>query len=523
MATIATNLLKDQDEVYKQNMYDCFNKSNTIQHYAKCLGPMLLKQVKLESILKKTKKSNGNLYKKIWKRYAPEKFGVDYIYPQKTQFNFPFVNLTQTSVSEEIAYFFISVLKNIKQKTGPWFKLPDLNTTIKIESNKPFQENVVSKVSLLQNLVGNFLKSPLLSFKDNPLADDEQEPGDKESFANLDSSKDNEEPQLRILSPRLMPFFRHQKEPVSYFSPDILSMYEGGLNNFASIPSLLSVLEARDKNAWMSFFREITGMSDVLEALSSPEFAKILEKWKKSTKSQKRFYMKDTFDVFDRTVEDVLKILTDTQIGHINDNGYTFLNDAQLEYVYKEKKYDLPFHLDDYLSKTEEEKNSMLYEEILLMSSDNRGRVKRELANSTILAPYLGGTVLTTYLLAPTILSPSVFSYVILGPLIISPFVLSPYVFAPFILSPEVLTPLILNPAVFSPAVINPGVLSPSVLSPIALSPFILSPFVLSPSILSPSVLSPNILSPGVLNPAILSDGVLSPAILSPCALCKKR
>lgn len=537
LTLVATKLLKEQPDSFdKGPIYECFNTSTSTQSYAKCLGPMLVKKITLNNILK----YKFGRKKSLKKRFVNEKnIPLEDSSGQKFQ--------ADTSLSEDVAHFFTSLLKNIKQITGPWIKIPSVNENLSAKKKR----------NEIQSWLKKFLKSPLLVAKGEPHISDLQFVENlKKENENVDYVNDISEPNIRILSPRLMPFFKPvNQESLSILSPDFLSLYEGGSNSIASIPSLLNVMDKNDKTAWMDFFKELSGLTDTLEIMKSPEFKDILSRGKSSQKSQldttpyldaavpdsefvkvdassqrnvsdssERFFLNDAFNVLANTVEDVLHVLTSKQIDDLNQVGYTFLNVDQINFIFKENVADLLFDLDEYSLKTDEEKETMLFKEILLMSDAQLGykRVKRENANATILAPYIGGTVLTTYVGAPTILSPSVFSYIILGPLVLSPYILSPFLLSPFVLSPMVLTPLIFSPSLISPTVLSPVAFSPNVGSPLLLSPYILSPLVMSPSILSPSVLSPLILSPGVLSSAILSDGSLSPAILSPCILCKK-
>lgn len=547
LSVVATKLLKELPETArKEPIYECLKKAYSTQSYAICLRPLLFKKIKFKKTILKNKLVQK---KSVKKRFASEAVLPRYFLRPEFVLN----NESESenrSFSEEIAHCFISLLKSIKQKTGPWVKLPTIDVTSRLTIPDDMKtDSAKNRSEEIQNWIKKLLKSPLMLFKDEKFGSDEKISRRKREYSlSEDLWKGTDERAMRILSPRLTPFFKKTDGTPPILSPDFLSLYEGGSNSFASIPSLLNKMDVNDKNAWMQFFHEVTGMSDLLESMDSATIADAIT----ALDNRERFFMNDTFDFLANTVEDLIRVLTNGQLENLNAAGYTFMNIEQLNYVYKERKNDLSFDLDEYSKMNDDDKDTMLYEEILYMSGwkSGRRRAKRanvhhrffplnERANSqndgnvvkphadgtnpqgTILTPHIGGTVLTSTVGVPTMFTPVVFSNVIIGPVIVSPYVLSPFLFDPFILHPEVIQPFVLSPDVLSPTILSPGLLSPNIISPSLLSPHILSPLILSPNILSPSIISPGILSPGVLSPSILSDhSVLSPEILSPCVLC---
>lgn len=562
LAVVTTNLLKNQPTWYHENIFRCLNKTVSVKSYARCIVPMILRRKKRQIYENKTWNNSNSDNRRRKKRFfldiieeiRNQKWGEtknSYIRFPGTIQKLNSITVSTTTVESEytsttsetqndgqvslnhfdkfptdgIADTFYTFLRNIKRITGPWIKFPNITLSDNVESNLQLDNDQDLQTNALHAVLENFMKSPILILKDDPDRNLDLEINEPASHLQFNPTT-YPDTNKRILSPRMFHMFKEQREPESILSPDLFSMYEGGNNNVASIPTLLNFLSSKEKTAWMRVLNELTGTSDILKFLKSISFADLLSKSNITLDSGQTVSINKTFDILPNIIADLFSILSETQISKLNSDGYAFLNELQLDSIYKERKSSLKFNISDYNRKSDNDKELMLYDEILNLANGYR-RVKRQKVGGnngpTILTPFLGGTTLTTYLLSPTILSPSLFSYILLGPLVLSPFVFSPYVFGPFILSPEVLTPFIFSPFVLSPTILGPAVLSPNVFNSIVLSPYILSPSVLNPNIFSPPVLSATILSPGVLSPSIYSDGVLSDSILSPCLLCKKR
>lgn len=534
LAVVSTNLLKNQPVWYQDKISRCVNKTISIQSYARCISPMIIRRKKRQvsfKIKKRNRKTKRLNVITDERKNKEEDTNVLY----NKEFTLPPIDFFKTKQEKSfstdgIADVFYSFVKSIKQKTGPWFTLPNVTITNNGNRGDSNQEGTHNQApNSFLSTIESLMKSPILLMKQFPdnnfdftftpttVSQEQDSIIIPEDYANQN---------VRVLSPRVLHLLKSQQEINSVLSPDFFSMYEGGTNNVASIPSLLNLLSLKEKSAWMRFFSEITGVSDIFNVLKSLNYTELLYKSKISLDNGEAIFVNKTFDILTNVIGDVFKILTENQVNKLNDEGFTFLSGYQLDSIYKERKNSLQFDIEEYNRKTDEEKYSLLYQEILNLAS-GRQRVKRDKVGGnngvTILSPYLGGTTLTTYLLSPTILSPSSFSYLILGPLVLSPYIFSPYIFGPFILSPEVLTPFIFSPFAIAPTVLGPAVLSSNIFSPVVLAPYILCPTVLNPTIFSPSALSPTVLSPGVLSPSIFSDSVLSPSVLSPCLLCRKR
>lgn len=133
-----------------------------------------------------------------------------------------------------------------------------------------------------------------------------------------------------------------------------------------------------------------------------------------------------------KTLANLYKLFSPWQNDRLNQKGYWFMDAQQLNYVYGRQIFNesyLKFHVKRYLRLSDEEKQDMLYDWLLFGAKNSRQKRDEgegSQSNSTIrnadpaiLAPFVGGTTLVTYIEAPVILSPSVFSFVILGPFVL--------------------------------------------------------------------------------------------------------
>lgn len=524
MSVVVTNLLKHQPEWYQKEIWGCLKNANSVKSYARCVA-ILIKHSRVSV--------NGhiNKYTETTSAVTPEpnSFYTSNVRQKRVvneeRFTLPPAEEQESSTAttmppdksglQNFGESMLSLIQQIKAKHGSWFNLPksvqnnnDSRKHLHIQPD--FSKNVFTnhpKINEVYRAIKGLLTSPMVMLRDN------FEPVEMGHEFNLLSEDFN----VDVLSPRFLSMVGKSNHQ-SILSPDILNLDEGDRNNLLSLRNLFSKLEENERKPLMQFFSELTGAADIIRYMGSFEFAKILRLSKVDAGDGVSLPINSTFDVLNNTLEGVFKLMSTDQLLGLNANGYTFMNASQIYEVYGVQKSKLNSFINQFSKLSEAEKDERLMQEILDIAYPRR-RFKRQNSPPIILAPYVGGTVLTTYVLAPSILSPSVFSYVILGPLVLSPYILSPYVFGPFILSPEILTPFILSPFVLSPTVLSPIVLGPSILNPIVLSPFVLSPFVLSPSVLSPTALTPNILSPGVLGPGILSPVVLGPSVLSPSVL----
>jgi len=522
LTILVNDLLRTEPTMNQQAILTCISLSTNRYTYGQCIRSLLDKKISFLEKVRKVRKREVPFNRKLMRTIDKFMINSD-IGPVSTKRD----NFDVSSTFGDIGRLLTDLVKNSKvNKT--WFgsntvhdKIFPANTVKNDVKDLDFRQGA----SEITKLVHQLLESPLITLKQTlDVSKDDNLLLDLVKHSISDETTNNKT--MRLLSPRVFPMFESKGEEVSFLSPDILALYDNHKNpmhNF-SLPHLLHKFNTRDKQPWYDFFQEITGVADSMILLKSMG---IIDKLKNSKIDSGLSGIKLPFSAVYNVsegakVKDVYNRMSKEQIHDLNSRGYTFMEDHQLDFVYKEQT-DKSFMIQN-KNLTKEQREVELLKHVLreLGVFKNR-RSKRVPAPPCIVAPYVGGTTLTTYLLAPQILCPSVFSYIILGPLVLSPYVLSPYVMGPFILSPMVLTPFILSPYVLSPNILSPYVLSPSILNPIVLSPNILSPLVLSPGVLSPSVLSPNILSPGVLSPTILSDGVLGPAILSPCAMCKKR
>uniref|UniRef100_A0A1I7S4B7 Uncharacterized protein n=1 Tax=Bursaphelenchus xylophilus TaxID=6326 RepID=A0A1I7S4B7_BURXY len=341
---------------------------------------------------------------------------------------------------------------------------------------------------------------------------------------------------LNVLSPRFAPVMPDKAGATNMgMSPSFLSFYEddGNKNNIASIPKLLRMagMEKTDRDVMLGALMKASGVNNIVdEAMGFLENINFL-----SMKDE----VVDATEKIAEIYEELESSFNEKQNKHLEDHGFTFLEDNQLDQLYSRDELDFPkeaVNFSNYKNTSTAQKMEALWLTIEKIAFNNItdppspdahfrfNRHKRSLEVPSVLAPvvlapYMFAPALGLTVLGPVVLSPSVFSPLILNAAVLSPYVLSPGVGMPFILSPYLLSPYVLSPLVMAPFILTPYVLSPNVLNPYVLSPLILSPLVLCPDVLSPQVLGGGVLSPSVASPAVLTESALMASVLSPSFL----
>lgn len=547
LSTVATNLLKHRPDWLRRQIHDCIQKSTSIHSYSRCLVPLIkthqhatvddnIEEENQENTFNSFTSDGDMISKNQENNFNSFTFNGDIISNQLFQSMTPKPILsndhftlspaedekvtTEKPLLQKFGEIVLGMIQKAKAKHGPWFKFPKLD---QIRYRRSLDSDSVSDAPanpLLDELyedVNSVLSSPMVMLKNNF----DQNQNDQIS------SVPAEDITFDILSPRVMPLMDRGSDRISLLSPDILSFYEGGKNNFASLSNLLFKLSENERKPWVQFISEINGVADTMRYLKTTDFSKLLESFKINMGGL-QIPITSTFEILTNTLGDIIKLMTPSQMSNMNSKGYTYLNAFQIDKVYGKKWESLNMEPEKFSRLSEEEKDALLLQDILNLAYEGKRR-KRQTYYPSILTSFVGAPILRQRVLRPRILNPPVLSPNILGPLVLSPVILSPAVLSPFIFSPRLVSPPILSPNLIGPTILSPLVLSPLTVSPNVLSPFILSPFVLNPAILNPTVLTPNILapavlsarvlSPSVLGPRILSPGVMNPSILSPSAL----
>uniref|UniRef100_A0A8R1HI54 Uncharacterized protein n=1 Tax=Caenorhabditis japonica TaxID=281687 RepID=A0A8R1HI54_CAEJA len=336
---------------------------------------------------------------------------------------------------------------------------------------------------------------------------------------------------LKMVSPRIMSIVPEQEDDSLFnlLSPSLFSLHDEGegVEKLTSLPHLLKKLDNNGQNAWMDFIVEAAGVSDQVDK-TERTFREKKEKELRGADGVPLYFTKENATKIigqeEKTKIEVFEYLDQSydeqQKKALNDDGYAFLTEAQLEKLYgKGSPYNHTRALKKF-KRLRDDPEKFIEKDIRALAEAEKFRADRRadiVSSPFILSPltYASAPLSNTFI----VLSPLVLSPITLSPAVLGPIILSPWVFVPLILSPRVLSPLILNPLVFSPIILSPLVLHPLILVPGVFNPFILSPLVLSPFILSPQVFTPLILSPFALNPLILTPMVGSPLILSPFVL----
>ncbi|GMR62857.1 hypothetical protein PMAYCL1PPCAC_33052 [Pristionchus mayeri] len=341
------------------------------------------------------------------------------------------------------------------------------------------------------------------------------------------STKNRNDPNYKMLSPRFAPVLPDKYEGRGLLSPSILAFYKVSEDDtedqLVPLPSLLEAtgLQKKDRDSLLEMIMEVSGArSTVDEAV-------------KTLKNMNVFGVEGAFvdatKKIQETFAEVEKSFTRRQRFQMKRRKFTFLDKGQLTQVYQkqgireDQRED--FDLEEYSALSHKQREAALWKRIEIFAANTTevtiffGNCRIIVLNPTVLSPYMFSPVFGLTVLGPVVLSPSLFSPLILNPAVLSPYVLSPAVGMPFILSPYLLSPYVLSPLVFAPFILNPYVLSPNVINPYVLSPLILSPTVLCPDVLSPMVLGGAILSPAVGSPALFSKSTLMASVLSPSVL----
>uniref|UniRef100_A0A0N4ZLM5 Uncharacterized protein n=1 Tax=Parastrongyloides trichosuri TaxID=131310 RepID=A0A0N4ZLM5_PARTI len=242
----------------------------------------------------------------------------------------------------------------------------------------------------------------------------------------------------------------------------------------------------------------------------------------------------------ERRKELVNKMLTKEQQADYSSNGYSFLNEKQINILFDKNLFKEENERLTMLARlNKDELESRLEKQILdMVDSDVRKYNKREIQSGkednnefkngesnehfTILRPFaFSNNIGDPGFLEASILSPNAFLLELLSPEAVMFNLLNPRAFVASILSPNAIFSRILQPGFFraeilSPSAINSWVLSPDFFMAEVLSPKIMEARVLSPQYLFTEILSPGLLSPKVYSPDNAGLVVLSPFVLSP-------
>uniref|UniRef100_A0A1I8A0Q6 Reverse transcriptase domain-containing protein n=1 Tax=Steinernema glaseri TaxID=37863 RepID=A0A1I8A0Q6_9BILA len=345
---------------------------------------------------------------------------------------------------------------------------------------------------------------------------------------------------LRINSPRFLSISPEEnpENTVNILSPSILSLHDQGqgLENLTSVPKLLKGFDSKEREQWLNFIVEASGVSDAIRKMDVVKETMTGRQLPRDDKGNPYYITKEQAGRFlgsleERKIDVHLRLKRSyslEQIREMNSTGYTTLNKAQIHIMYGP---DSPYHCNatyhKFMQLSEDEMEQHILENVRMAAEMDSFNVReKDIIGSPIaLTPVIGAAgskiasqpmILSPVLLSPLIEAPAVFGILVLTPWLFVPVILSPRLMGSLILSPFVMSPVVLTPLMMHPVILSPGVMDPFILSPMAMTPFILSPVVLCPGVLSPLLMTPLILSPGVLSPFILSPLLLNPIIYSP-------
>uniref|UniRef100_A0A183C954 Aldedh domain-containing protein n=1 Tax=Globodera pallida TaxID=36090 RepID=A0A183C954_GLOPA len=381
---------------------------------------------------------------------------------------------------------------------------------------------------------------------------------------------------LPILSPRILPLLPEAKsedDGPNLLSPTMFSFHNEGIFSLPSLFGLISTSEA-DLVELLDLFLELAGASralDKIEAQIEP---------RRSVVERQLYPTVLKLEKMERKWEKVRGTFSNVQKRHLDESGYTFLENTQFrkllgrtakgvqligEYIF-DAQIDLSI-LDESLL----EQNIFRIARIEDNEEAGKRVAKRELPGDqsakppdllfrvrskslsqdselSKMHPFLftnklrqGPVVVNGAVLAPraffaTLSSPNFMTINLLSPMAFTASVLSPRAMATSILSPTAFTANVLNPNALWSEVLSPKFFHTNVLSPRALAALVLSPRTMLAEVLSPKliearvlnpgtfyigVLGPNILQPRVLSPSNFGITVLNPNILSPSILSK--
>uniref|UniRef100_A0A914HY62 Uncharacterized protein n=1 Tax=Globodera rostochiensis TaxID=31243 RepID=A0A914HY62_GLORO len=334
---------------------------------------------------------------------------------------------------------------------------------------------------------------------------------------------------LPILSPRILPLLPEAKsgdDGPNLLSPTMFSFHNEGIFSLPSLFGLISTSEA-DLVELLDLFLELAGASralDKIEAQIEPRRSVV----------ERELY------------PTVRETLSDVQKRHLDESGYTFLENTQFRKLYGRTAKDLSI-LDE----------SLLEENIFKIAriedNEDAGRrvAKRELPGDqsakppdllfqvrskslsqdselSKLHPFLftnklrqgpvavNGAVLAPRAFFAALSSPNFMTINLLSPMAFTSSVLSPRAMATSILSPTAFTANVLNPNALWSEVLSPKFFHTNVLSPRALAALVLSPRTMLGEVLSPKLIEARVLNPGTFYIGVLGPNILQPRVLSP-------
>ncbi|KAK0427202.1 hypothetical protein QR680_010110 [Steinernema hermaphroditum] len=348
---------------------------------------------------------------------------------------------------------------------------------------------------------------------------------------------------VKINSPRFLSVVPEEDpdNTINILSPSILSLHNQGkgVENLTSVPKLMHGFRAEERDQWMNFIIEASGVSDAVEKIDLAEDFRHHRRRLRDDSGKQLFLTKDNMtrwvgDYETRKLElqgRLMKTYTKQQLRDLNATGYTILNKDQLYMLYgPESPYNNSEAYNRLINVSKHEIDEVIERDIRLAAEVDSFKVrKNDIVGSSFLFAVVTGPagsaalsqniILTPILLSIAVEAPAVVGSVVLSPLAFVPFVLSPRAVGSIILSPFIFCPIVLNPLAVHPIILSPAVFDPFILTPLLLTPFILDPVVFTPGILAPLCLSPLILDPGFGSPFILSPLLLSPIIFSPQTL----
>lgn len=326
----------------------------------------------------------------------------------------------------------------------------------------------------------------------------------------------------RVLSPRIAPLAPDKMHSKGLLSPAIFPFYKDDTEQqIMPVPTMLEAAGFNDKDRGrvLEMVMEISGARETVD-----NAMKVLHHLSSFGLGEELLSVTENIG---KVFEGLRSSLSSSQNNELESRGYTFMEQHQMQKLYKDQDFQLPeidSAVDAYGSIPVEHRDRALWSAIAEIAGISKRRQKREfqpisVLKPTVLSPYQFAPVYGFSVLGPVVLSPNIFSPLILNPSVLGPWVLSPSFPLPFIISPYLLSPYVLSPLGMAPFVFSPYVLSPNVINPYLLSPLVLSPVVLCPDVLSPMVLGGQILSPSVLSPSVLSKSFLMAIVLSPSLL----
>lgn len=380
MATLSQSFSSylPQNSTVRTQFENCVRTVFNSRQYAQCLVPIMrrrLRQLKIQEQAKKEKEAEQK-FRESFKRDSPSSetsktadgMTIKHVKGKWSDMVLPAVEVpTQTQpppqptaggqdahlqeMSVNVANFLADFVRHLKNMTGPWGRMPDLDAAIRQQkypeprlpkNGFPQLVGLTTETgkaddSVFHILIRNIMTAPLFLMKDSiQMAKMRKE---KKAEQILRTKRQVPQPvdNFNFLSPTLLNVFDNGKSSKpSFLSPDFLSLFDSP-NSIASIPQLLSALPPEQQVAWLRFFLEVTGAADYMRMIESEKFQDLLDAASLSWYGNQTVPYKKVFDAKYLSVGEIFQDLNKPQMDEINQRGFSFLDEPQMKKVYGEQ------------------------------------------------------------------------------------------------------------------------------------------------------------------------------------------